>query len=130
MLSHETVATAARIRPRTNGPIDVTITRGHRAGRASIRVHHAPLDASEITLHEGLRVTSPARTLLDLAATITQAELDRAMNEAQVLRLTTPKSSTPTLPAARPAAAQTRYDERSGRSRSSPVPSSSSACSP
>jgi very-short-patch-repair endonuclease len=33
-------------------------------------------------------VTSPERTLLDLAATVPQRELERAVNEAQVQRLT------------------------------------------
>jgi very-short-patch-repair endonuclease len=88
-VSHQAAAALLGIRPRLPGPVDVTIARGHRAGQAGIRVHHAPLAPDEIERRHGLRVTSPARTLLDLAAVVTQDELDRATNEALVLRLTT-----------------------------------------
>jgi very-short-patch-repair endonuclease len=43
-------------------------------------------------MREDLRVTSPERTLHDLAATIGQADLDRTVNEAQVKGLTTPQA--------------------------------------
>ena len=37
-------------------------------------------------------MTSPGRTLLDLATTISPSELDRAVNEARVQRLVTDHS--------------------------------------
>jgi very-short-patch-repair endonuclease len=89
VLSHEATAALRRIRPRVPGPIDVTITTGHRAGQAGIRIHHAPLAPDDIERVHGLRVTSAARTLLDLAATIEARELERAVNEAQVLGCST-----------------------------------------
>jgi very-short-patch-repair endonuclease len=89
VLSHESAAALWGIRPRTHGPVQVTIARGHRAGQAGIRVHHAPLTRGEVRTREDLRVTSPERTLHDLAATLPQLELDRAVNEALVLGLTT-----------------------------------------
>jgi hypothetical protein len=42
--------------------------------------------------HYGIRVTTPARTLVDLADVLTPKQLARAVNEAQVQRLITPPS--------------------------------------
>ena len=50
-------------------------------------MHLAQLHPHDATRYQGIPVTSPARTLLDLAATATTNELDRAVSEAQVLRL-------------------------------------------
>jgi very-short-patch-repair endonuclease len=89
VLSHHSAAAVSGIRARRSGPIDVTVAAGHRAGQAGIRVHHSPLEPHEITTLAGLLVTSPERTLRDLAGELPQDELDRAANEAQVQRLTT-----------------------------------------
>ena len=40
------------------------------------------------TVHQGIPVTTPSRTLLDLAAVIPRHQLERAVNEAEVQRLT------------------------------------------
>jgi very-short-patch-repair endonuclease len=55
-------------------------------GRPGIRVHRTTIHPADATVKEGLPVTSPARTLLDLAAT---DDPTRALNEAHVLRLVT-----------------------------------------
>jgi hypothetical protein len=47
-------------------------------------MHLAP---GEITHRDGLAVTTPARTLLDLAPVIAPTELARALEEAEVLGL-------------------------------------------
>jgi hypothetical protein len=59
-------------------PIEVTITGNRRP--AGIRVHRssAPVDC---TIHWGIRVTTPARTLLDIAPRYTRHELARFANE-------------------------------------------------
>ena len=44
----------------------------------------------ERTTHDGIPVTTPARTLLDLAASLNLRQLERAINEAEALRLTSP----------------------------------------
>jgi very-short-patch-repair endonuclease len=88
-VSHVSAAGMWRIRARTEGSVHVTVTRGHRRPQAGIRVHHAKLEVSEVRRCDGLWITSPVRTLLDLATTVSSAELDRAVNEAQVLGLTT-----------------------------------------
>jgi very-short-patch-repair endonuclease len=45
------------------------------------------LPADEIEVVDGIPVTSPSRTLFDLAAVQTNRQLERAMNEARVRRL-------------------------------------------
>ena len=53
-----------------------------------VRVHRAAsLDARDIVHVRGIAVTSPARTLADLAAQLSPRELRRAVRQAQSLRL-------------------------------------------
>ena len=40
-----------------------------------------------MTIRHGIPVTTPARTILDLAAVVSRRELERAMDEAAYLRL-------------------------------------------
>ena len=52
-----------------------------------ICVHRSP--HVDVTTHYGIRVTTPARTLVDLADVLPERALTRALNEAQVQRLVT-----------------------------------------
>jgi Protein of unknown function (DUF559) len=53
-----------------------------------IRLHRSRcLDARDTTRHEAIPVTTVARTLLDLAATVPPHRLERALAQAQRLRL-------------------------------------------
>lgn len=59
-------------------------TRLHRG----VRVHRAAsLDPCDIAYVQGIPITSPARTLADLAAQLSARELRRAVRQAQSLRL-------------------------------------------
>ena len=60
------------------GVMHVTVVGRPVHGRAGIRVHRANLHLADATRKDGIPVTSPARTLLDLAATLPQRDLDRA----------------------------------------------------
>ena len=56
--------------------------------RPGIAVHRATtLATSELTRRHGLPLTTPLRTLVDLATTATPREFARAVAEAEVLRL-------------------------------------------
>jgi len=50
-------------------------------------VSRPALPATESTVHEGIPVTTPARTLLDLATVLDELQLERAVNEADKLDL-------------------------------------------
>jgi very-short-patch-repair endonuclease len=70
---------------RHHGPVDVTAPSKHR--HQGITVHRSTLTTTEITRQYGIPVTTPARTLLDLADVLNAASLTRAVNEARVNRL-------------------------------------------
>jgi very-short-patch-repair endonuclease len=61
--------------------IDVTTPRG-RPSRAKIRAHRGVLEPDDITIHDGIPVTSVARTILDLASVLNQDRLTRLIEEA------------------------------------------------
>jgi very-short-patch-repair endonuclease len=88
VLSHHAAAALWGIRRPCHGPVDVTVIAGQARQRRGIRVHRATnLDH---TRHHGIPVTTPARTLLDLAPHLPPTELDRAVEQAQVHGLATP----------------------------------------
>jgi predicted transcriptional regulator of viral defense system len=66
---------------------EVTVPRDGIASRRGIRVHRTSvLEPRDIARHEGVPVTSPARTLVDLAAVVNDRLLRRAVRQAQSLR--------------------------------------------
>lgn len=85
-LSHRSAAhDQALLRTRAPAVVDVTVATTRRR-RAGIRPHRARLDARDITTRGGLRVTSVARTLLDVAADLSEPALQAAVDEARVQR--------------------------------------------
>jgi very-short-patch-repair endonuclease len=88
-LSHWSAAWLWRLLALASGPIDVTVPRSNRR-RPGLHVHRSRSLAPEDTkIHRGIPVTSPARTLLDLAEVASARELERAFDEALTQRLTT-----------------------------------------
>lgn len=86
VLSHQSAAALWGMRPTTRPRIDVTTPRRRRSN-ARVQAHHAALEAEEVALRDGIPVTSPTRTLADLAAVLPEHRLERAVNEAERLRL-------------------------------------------
>ena len=62
----------------------VPTTAGHPK-RDGIVVHRQRLPASHVTIHRAIPITTPIRTLLDLAAVLSLRALARAFEQAQVL---------------------------------------------
>jgi very-short-patch-repair endonuclease len=91
ILSHLTAAALWRLYPpRLQAPVDIVVARdsGRRPG---IRVHRsARLDGCDVRIHHGLPVTSPARTLLDIAGVLTEDELEQALDDALSQNLVRP----------------------------------------
>jgi very-short-patch-repair endonuclease len=94
LLSHYAAAVLWGLLAARDGPIDVTVPGRKARNRPGVRVHRAALHPVDATRHHRIPVTSPARTLLDLGTHITQRELDRVTEEAQVQRRVTPYSLT------------------------------------
>jgi len=87
VLSYRSAAALWGILRTARTMIEVTAAQG-RHPKPGIQLHSDLLAADEITTLRGIPVTTPARTLLDLAAVLDRHQLERAMSEAEVLRLT------------------------------------------
>ena len=88
-LSHACATALWEIRPYTGIWIDVTVpTRGGRRKRNGLRIHRCgTLTAEEVTTHRAIPVTSVARTLLDVAATLRPPSLARTVEQTEIRRL-------------------------------------------
>jgi hypothetical protein len=85
-LSHRSAADLWGLRPNANR-LEVTVTK-NRAGPPGVHVHRTRmLDPQDLTVHDGIPVTSVARTLLDLSAVVKPHELAAAIDRAERLRL-------------------------------------------
>ena len=90
VLSHRSAAAHLGLRP-PQSAVEVTVPRRLRA-RHGLRFHCSRLPADEVTVHDGIPVTTPPRTLFDLAASINADQLARAVNQAEIRRLWDPLS--------------------------------------
>ena len=89
-ISHRSALEDYRVVRPVPGPVHVTVPGRCRRSRKGIRVHRTTRIAPEdLGSRDGLPITSPARSILDFADTASQRELERAVNEAHVLRLVT-----------------------------------------
>jgi predicted transcriptional regulator of viral defense system len=85
VLSHASAAAAWDLRPTGSGAIHVTVPgdRGRRR-RAGLRVHRSvTLEQSDTTTRRGIPITTPLRTILDLAATVDGRPLEHALDLAE-----------------------------------------------
>ena len=87
VLSYAAAGALRGIRQSAAARIDVTVTRPSSIDRPGIRVHrHPDLAAAEITEVDGIPVTSVSRTLLDLATFLREPQLERACDQAVIMR--------------------------------------------
>ena len=95
-LSHRSAASLWGIERRearnaTDEPIDVLVPARRRPKGSGIRVHRVErIPAIDRCRRRGIPVTSPIRTLIDLALCLTAAELERSINDADKLGLVDP----------------------------------------
>jgi very-short-patch-repair endonuclease len=87
VLSHRSASWHWGLLGTDQAAVDVTARRGRRGG-PGVRLHRArSLDARDTTTHRGIPITTVARTLLDLAATVRADRLERAYAQALHLHL-------------------------------------------
>lgn len=86
VLSHRSAAALRGLRVPSGGAIEVSVPVRRRAP-AGVRFRHTDVPPDERTVHLGVPVTTVSRTLLDLAAVLRPGAVERAMHEAEVLRL-------------------------------------------
>jgi very-short-patch-repair endonuclease len=89
VLSHRSAAALWGMLPPVDGPVDVSLpSRSGRRKRRGIHVHRPrSLEPGETTSQHGIPVTSPARTLADLASVVPGRVLRRATRQAEFLEL-------------------------------------------
>lgn len=85
VLAGRSAAALWGIRSETHARVEVIATAGRRLG--GIDAVRRRLEPDERTTSRGIPVTTPMRTLLDLAATLDAGSLERALREAEYLRL-------------------------------------------
>jgi very-short-patch-repair endonuclease/predicted transcriptional regulator of viral defense system len=86
LLSHRSAATLWCIRDGEGPRPDVTVPYGSGRRHPKIAMHRGRLAPQDYARVRGIPVTSPARTLVDLAHELDPEELERAFREAQFLR--------------------------------------------
>jgi predicted transcriptional regulator of viral defense system len=91
VLSHSAAAALWRIRNPSSGAIHVTTPRKCRSTQ-TIRRHRSRIPADEVTVVEGIPVTTVPRTLFDLAAVSSVENVEFALREAEYRRLHDPLS--------------------------------------
>jgi hypothetical protein len=87
-LSHRSAAALHGLRPDNRSKIDVTLPSPSGRPRPGIAIHRSPtLTPADVTTVDVIPVTTVPRTLLDLAEVIDRQGLERAVSEADVLRI-------------------------------------------
>jgi hypothetical protein len=82
VLSHGSAATAYGIFRWWEMPFEATAPAARR--RRGIRVHRAALTPGDVRIEAGIRVTSPARTLLDMAPRLNDKQLGRGFDRLRL----------------------------------------------
>jgi hypothetical protein len=90
VLAGRSAAALWRMRDSARPVVEVVSPR--RLALPGIEAHRIALPDDEVTIEAGIPVTTPARTLLDLAAIVSPQHLQAAFNEAEVRRLASPTS--------------------------------------
>lgn len=107
VLSHRDAAALHGIRPDDRWKIDVTVPKW-RKGPHVVDIHTSRVEDDERTVIDGIPTTTAYRTLLDLATTLNDRELQQVYSETERLRIAEPLSLTSLLQ---------RYERRPGTKR-------------
>ncbi len=93
LLSHRSAAALWEIATEERSVIDVSLTRRAELKRRGLRVRGRPsLTSERITTHDGIPITTPLQTLIDLATELAPIKVERAVNEADKRDLIDPET--------------------------------------
>ncbi len=88
VLSHRSAASVWGLATAEEGMIDVTVVGANPRPRTGVRVHRVTqLGDDDVTTHLNLRLTTPARALIDFAAQASSSELHQAFGDGRAKRL-------------------------------------------
>lgn len=88
VLSHRSAARLWRLLPPASERIEITCPPGRVVRREGIVSHESDLKDDEWLAKEGIPVTSPCRTIFDLAAVAKVRDVERAFHEAEARQMT------------------------------------------
>jgi very-short-patch-repair endonuclease len=92
VLSHDSAAALWEIRRDASG-LEVSVVTSAKRDPEGITVHRRrALRPDEVTTHRGIPVTSPIRTLIDVAVRLDREPLEAAINQADKLDLCDPEA--------------------------------------
>lgn len=92
-LSHRSAAALWGIASSRGSGIEISVPSSSGRRRPGIRLHRRPhLPLFDLTTHDGIPVTTPVRTLIDVARRLDPPRLERAINEADRLDLVDPEA--------------------------------------
>lgn len=92
-LSHRSAAALWGIGTEERRVVDISVTRRCELRRPGLRIRGRPtLAGEEIVSRDGIPVTSPVQTLVDIATDLTPLAVERAVNEADKHGLTDPET--------------------------------------
>ena len=86
VLSHRSAAALWRLLADDGRAVEISVDRMLR-GRDGIRVRSGRLPTDEVTTVDGIRVTTVARTILDLAGLLPRPRLERVIDDAELRQL-------------------------------------------
>ena len=93
LLSHRSAAALWEIGDEKRGVVDVSVTRRAELKRRGLHVRGRPaLMPERITKHDGIPVTTPVQTLIDLSTELAPIRVERAVNEADKRDLIDPEA--------------------------------------
>ncbi len=88
LLSHRSAAVVWGMEDERSGPVDVTVIGPRAPRRPGIRGHRVvAIDAGSWRWHRGLPLTTPARTVIDLAPTLSSHALESIVDRARIAGL-------------------------------------------
>jgi very-short-patch-repair endonuclease len=91
VLSHGSAASLWEIRPERDRAIHVSVPRGGVREQRDLVTHRSAGLETDVTVRRGIPITTPIRTLLDLATDVGVGELEAAVNAADKLDLVDPE---------------------------------------
>lgn len=92
VLSHRSAAALWGVAPERPGWIDLSSPTRRETKRAGIRIRHRGLAPGRRTIYDGIPVTTPLQTLIDIALELPAGKLERAVNDADKLELIDPET--------------------------------------
>ena len=116
-LSHGSAAQLWELLPQNGGaPIHISLPGGVRRRQPGVATHRRNIGPTDLTRRHNIPVTSPTRTLIDLALIAPRSRLEAAINEADKLGFVNPETLRKTLESLRGhpgvAALRTTLDRR------------------